>query len=150
VRVVGGRGRIDSRHGGRDAGRVGPGGELGVDELAPLLALTRLLLASGSTASASSTCVISTYRALAAQTQSLDHAGTGLSYSHIANLAAGRELPSRRALELLARAFELPASYFAEYRLAEFRRQLDEREVGFATAYRTYQTLSRRRPLRAS
>ena len=91
-----------------------------------------------------------TYRALAAQTQSLDHAGTGLSYSHIANLAAGRELPSRRALELLAHAFELPASYFAEYRLAEFRRQLDEREVGFATAYRTYQTLSRRRPLPAS
>ena len=90
------------------------------------------------------------YRALAAQTQSLDHAGTGLSYSHIANLAAGRELPSRRALELLARAFGFPVSYFAEYRLAEFRRQLDEREVGFATAYRTYQNLSRRRPLRAS
>jgi len=38
----------------------------------------------------------------------------------------------------------------AEYRLAELRRQLDEREVGFAIAYRTYQTLSRRRPLRAS
>ena len=77
----------------------------------------------------------------------LDPRGNGLSYSHIANLAAGRELPSRRALELLARAFELPASYFAEYRLAELRRQLDEREVGFATAYRTYQTISRRRPI---
>jgi transcriptional regulator with XRE-family HTH domain len=91
-----------------------------------------------------------TYRALAARTQLLDRHGPGLSYSHIANLAAGRELPSRRALELLARAFELPASYFAEYRLAELRRQLDERQVGFATAYRTYQTISRRRPLRAS
>jgi transcriptional regulator with XRE-family HTH domain len=90
------------------------------------------------------------YRALAAQTQSLDQTGSGLSYSHIANLAAGRELPSRRALELLARAFELPASYFPEYRLAELRRQLDEREVGFAAAYHTYQTLSRRRPLPAA
>jgi transcriptional regulator with XRE-family HTH domain len=90
-----------------------------------------------------------TYRALAARTQSLDHAGTGLSYSHIANLAAGRELPSRRALDLLARACGFPVSYFAEYRLAELRRQLDEREVGFATAYRTYQALSRLRPLRA-
>jgi len=90
-----------------------------------------------------------TYRALAAKTQSLDRAGSGLSYSHIANLAADRELPSRRALELLATAFDLPASYFAEYRLAEFRRQLDEREVGFATAYRTYRTLIPRRPLRA-
>ena len=91
-----------------------------------------------------------TYRALAAQTRALDRAGTGLSYSHIANIAAGRELPSRRALELLARAFELPANYFPEYRIAELRRQLDEREVGFAAAYRTYQTISRRRPLHAS
>jgi transcriptional regulator with XRE-family HTH domain len=90
-----------------------------------------------------------TYRALAAKTQLLDRAGSGLSHSHLANLAAGRELPSRRALELLATAFGLPASYFAEYRLAEFRRQLDEREVGFATAYRTYRTLTRKRPLRA-
>ena len=90
------------------------------------------------------------YRALAARTQLIDRNGNGLSYSHIANLAAGRDIPSRRALELLARAFELPVSYFAEYRLAELRRQLDERQVGFAAAYRTYQTLSRRRPLRAS
>ena len=52
-----------------------------------------------------------TYRALAAQTQLLDGAGSGLSYSHIANLAAGRELPSRRAIELLGRAFELPRSW---------------------------------------
>ena len=65
-----------------------------------------------------------------------------LSYSHIANLASGRDIPSRHPLELLAGAFQLPAGYFAEYRLAELRRQLDEREVGFATAYRTYQTLS--------
>ena len=87
------------------------------------------------------------YRALAAQTRLVDRSGNGLSHSHLVNLAAGRELPSRRALELLASAFELPPDYFAEYRLAELRRQLDERQVGFSIAYRTYQTLSRRRPI---
>jgi transcriptional regulator with XRE-family HTH domain len=75
------------------------------------------------------------YRALAAQTQLLDRKGNGL--------------PSRRALELLASAFELSPDYFAEYRLAELRRQLDERQVGFDAAYRTYRTLSRRRPIRS-
>jgi hypothetical protein len=85
------------------------------------------------------------HRALAAQTRLLE-----LSHSHLVNLAAGRELPSRRALEHLASAFQLPPVYFAEYRRAELRRQLDERPVGFATAYRTYQTLSRRRSARSS
>jgi len=89
------------------------------------------------------------YRALAAQTRLLDRTGNGLSHSHLVNLTAGRELPSRRALELLANTFQLSPTYFAEYRLAEMRRQLDERQVGFATAYRTYQTLSRRRPTRS-
>jgi transcriptional regulator with XRE-family HTH domain len=89
------------------------------------------------------------YRALAAQTRLLDGTDNGLSHSHLVNLTAGRDLPSRRALELLASAFQLPPTYFAEYRLAELRRQLDERQVGFATAYRTYQTLSRRRSARS-
>ena len=52
-----------------------------------------------------------TYRALAAQTRLLDRTGNGLSHSHLVNLAAGRELPSRRALELLASAFQLPPTY---------------------------------------
>ena len=85
------------------------------------------------------------YRALAAQTRLLDRHGPGISHSYLVNLAAGREIPSRRVLELLASAFELSPHHFAEYRLAELRRQLDERQVGFAAAYRTYQTLSRRR-----
>jgi hypothetical protein len=89
------------------------------------------------------------YRALAAQTRLLDRKGNGLSHSHLVNLAAGRELPSRRALELLACAFELSPDYFAEYRLAELRWQLDERQVGFDAAYRTYRTLTRRRPARS-
>jgi transcriptional regulator with XRE-family HTH domain len=90
------------------------------------------------------------YRQLAAQTRLLDRSARGLSHSYLVNLAAGREIPSRRALELLATAFKLPPDYFAEYRLAELRRQLDERQVGFDAAYRTYQTLSRRRPIHRS
>jgi transcriptional regulator with XRE-family HTH domain len=89
------------------------------------------------------------YRALAARTRLVDHGGNGLSHSHLVNLAAGRDLPTRRVLELLASTFKLPPAYFAEYRLAELRRQLDERQVGFDTAYRTYQTLSRRRSARS-
>jgi transcriptional regulator with XRE-family HTH domain len=85
------------------------------------------------------------YRQLATQTGMRDRSGNGLSHSYLVNLTAGREIPSRRALELLARVFQLAPDYFAEYRLAELRRQLDERQVGFASAYRTYQTLSRRR-----
>ncbi len=88
------------------------------------------------------------YRGLAAQTRLLD-TGNGLSHSYLVNLAAGRELPSRRVLELLASAFELSPDYFAEYRLAELRRQLDERQVGFDAAYGTYQTLSRRHSARS-
>jgi transcriptional regulator with XRE-family HTH domain len=90
------------------------------------------------------------YRALAAQTRLLDHRGNGLSHSHLVNLAAGREIPSRRALELLASALELSPDDFAQYRLAELRRELDERRIGFDAAYRTYRTLSRRRPIRRS
>jgi transcriptional regulator with XRE-family HTH domain len=89
------------------------------------------------------------YRALAAQTRLVDGGGNGLSHSHLVNLAAGRDLPTRRVLELFANAFGLPPTYFVEYRLAELRRQLDERQVGFDAAYRTYRTLSRRRPIRS-
>jgi transcriptional regulator with XRE-family HTH domain len=65
------------------------------------------------------------------------------SHGHIANLASGHERPSRRALELIAHALELEPDYFAEYRLAELRDQLDERRVGFDAAYRRYRALTR-------
>jgi transcriptional regulator with XRE-family HTH domain len=84
-----------------------------------------------------------TFRALAAKTQDIDPAGRGLTHGHIANLASGHERPSRRALELLAAAFELAPGYFAEHRLAELREQLDERRVGFDAAYRRYRALTR-------
>jgi hypothetical protein len=60
-------------------------------------------------------------------------------------LRGSGESQPRTRLEIIASAFQLPVEYFAEYRVAELRRQLDEREVGFATAYRTYQMLTRRR-----
>jgi transcriptional regulator with XRE-family HTH domain len=50
------------------------------------------------------------YRALATRTRLLDGSGNGLSHSHLVNLAAGRELPSRRVLALLASAFQLSAA----------------------------------------
>jgi transcriptional regulator with XRE-family HTH domain len=83
------------------------------------------------------------YRALSQRTRSADPAGTGLTHGHLANLIAGRARPSRRALELIARALELEPDHFAEYRLAELRDQLDERRVGFDAAYRRYHTLTR-------
>ena len=84
-----------------------------------------------------------TYRSLAATTQRIDPRGRGLTHGHIANLASGHERPSRRALTLLAAAFELEPGHFAEHRLAELREQLDERRVGFDAAYRRYRTLTR-------
>jgi transcriptional regulator with XRE-family HTH domain len=84
-----------------------------------------------------------TYRALAAKTRQIDPGGRGLTHGHIANLASGHERPSRRALKLLAAAFELQPGYFAEHRLAELREQLDERRIGFDAAYRRYRTLTR-------
>jgi transcriptional regulator with XRE-family HTH domain len=65
-----------------------------------------------------------------------DPAGAGLTHGHLATLIAGRARPSRRALESIARALELEPDYFAEYRLAELRDQLDERRAGFDAAYR--------------
>lgn len=70
------------------------------------------------------------YRALSERIRCADPAGIGLTHGHLANLIAGRARPSRRALELIARALELAPDHFAEYRLAELRDQLDERRVG--------------------
>jgi hypothetical protein len=82
------------------------------------------------------------YRAVAATTQEIDLSGRGRTHGHIANLASGHERPSRRALELLAAAFELQPGYCAEHRLAQLREQLGERRIGFDAAYRRYHTLT--------
>jgi transcriptional regulator with XRE-family HTH domain len=82
------------------------------------------------------------YRALAARTRVADPRGVGLTAGHLANLVAGRDPPSPRALQLLAAALDLPATHFAEYRLAELRRQVDERAVGLPAALRRYRQLT--------
>ena len=73
-----------------------------------------------------------TYRSLARATQELD--GKGMTHAHINMLANGHDKPSRRAMELIARAFEVEPEYFAEYRLAQAMRALDPAEVGLERA----------------
>lgn len=82
------------------------------------------------------------FRSLAARTREVDADHRGVTYSYLAGLANGHEHPSVRALELLGAVFELSPTYFAEYRLAELRRQLSEREVGFEAAYGRYSSLT--------
>jgi transcriptional regulator with XRE-family HTH domain len=73
-----------------------------------------------------------TYRALADRTREVD--GRGLTHAHINTLANGRDKPSLRAMELIARACGVEADYFAEYRLATAMRELDPEIVGFEQA----------------
>jgi transcriptional regulator with XRE-family HTH domain len=82
-----------------------------------------------------------TYRALAARTRELDPAGAGVSTGHLANLVSGRSRPSIPVLELIARALDVPPDAFAEYALAQLRRELDPSRAGFETAWRRYRQL---------
>jgi transcriptional regulator with XRE-family HTH domain len=72
------------------------------------------------------------YRALADATRAID--GKGMTHAHINMLANGRDRPSMRAMELLAKACEVQPEYFAEYRLAVAMRELDPTEVGLEQA----------------
>jgi transcriptional regulator with XRE-family HTH domain len=71
-----------------------------------------------------------TFRALSSDTRAADPAGHGLSHTYIGRLARGREYPVPRAIELLSLALGVDPSYFAEYRLAQFRSHFDERVTG--------------------
>ena len=82
-----------------------------------------------------------TYRALAALTRELDPAGSGVSTGHLANLVSGRSRPSVPVLELIARALDVPPDAFAEYALAQLRRELDPSRAGFEAAWRRYRQL---------
>ena len=66
-----------------------------------------------------------TFRALAARTSQADPHGGGLTHSYLATL---------RALEIVARALEVPPTFFAEYRLALVRRLFDEDHQGLRGA----------------
>ena len=72
------------------------------------------------------------YRALAEATRAID--GKGMTHAHINMLANGRDRPSMRAMELLAKACGVQPEYFAEYRLAVAMRELDPTEVGLEQA----------------
>jgi len=73
-----------------------------------------------------------TYRSLADITRELN--GKGMTHGHLNQLAAGREKPSLRAMELLAQACDVPPEHFAEYRLAAAMRELDPEVVGLEQA----------------
>jgi transcriptional regulator with XRE-family HTH domain len=73
-----------------------------------------------------------TYRALAQATR--EHDGRGLTHAHINMLVNGRDKPSLRAMELIARACEVEPDHFAEYRLAAAMRELDPDVVGLEQA----------------
>jgi transcriptional regulator with XRE-family HTH domain len=73
-----------------------------------------------------------TYRALAHATRELD--GRGLTHAHLNMLVNGRDKPSLRAMELIARACDVEPQHFAEYRLASAMRELDPDVVGFEQA----------------
>ncbi len=70
------------------------------------------------------------YRALADLTRAADLDGRGVSHAYLCALVAGREYPSRRAMQLLATSLHIDPDRFAEYRIAELRDQLNGREVG--------------------
>ena len=82
------------------------------------------------------------YRALAALTREADPEQRGVSYAYLAAVVAGREYPSRRAIELLATSLAIDTARFAEYRIAELRDQLNGREVGFQAAWQRYLELT--------
>jgi len=79
------------------------------------------------------------FRALAAHTRRQDPTGSGLTHGHLGQLAGGHQHPSQRALELLAATFNVAPEFFVEYRLAQLRHALNERQVGYEQALRTLQ-----------
>jgi transcriptional regulator with XRE-family HTH domain len=58
--------------------------------------------------------------------QATRRGGGGMSAPHLSRLARGLDPPSVAAMEAIAEALRVDASYFAEYRLAAGRASLDE------------------------
>jgi transcriptional regulator with XRE-family HTH domain len=73
-----------------------------------------------------------TFRSLAEATRLID--GKGVTHAHLNMLANGHDKPSMRAMGLIARVCKVPPEYFAEYRLAVAKRELDPAEVGLEQA----------------
>jgi hypothetical protein len=81
-----------------------------------------------------------TFRALAARTSELDPDRKGLSHSYLTTLGT-HDRPTPGAIEMVARALDLPPSYFAEYRLSAVRALFDEGQQGLARALQNLQAL---------
>lgn len=87
-----------------------------------------------------------TYRRLAELTREADPEDRGVTYAYLAGVVSGREHPSPRALELIASSLDIDATFFAEYRLDQLRRELNAREVGFEAAWRRFTDLNQLEP----
>lgn len=83
------------------------------------------------------------FRALAQRTRDHDPTGRGLNYAFLSDIVRGRAAASVDSMELIARALEIPACTFVEYRLAAVRHSFDERRVGLARARANAETLHR-------
>jgi len=83
-----------------------------------------------------------TLRAVSSRTRELDATGKGINHTYISSILSGREIPSPRALELMAGAFNVDPEFFIEYRLYRMRSELDPRRVGFDAAVERFSQLS--------
>jgi transcriptional regulator with XRE-family HTH domain len=81
-----------------------------------------------------------TFRALAARTSELDPDRKGYSHSYLTTLGA-HDRPTPAAIEIVARALNVPPSYFAEYRLSAVRGLFDEGQQGLAQALQNLEAL---------
>jgi transcriptional regulator with XRE-family HTH domain len=108
-----------------------------IDDQPVTVALRRLLEEHGAT-----------LRGVAAQTRELDEAGKGVNHTYISGVLSGREIPSLRSLELMARVFKIDPDYFVEYRMGKMREEINPRLVGFDAAFQAFAELeaSRGRP----
>jgi len=83
------------------------------------------------------------FRDLERRTRDCDPSGNGLSRTYLNHMARGLTRPTAPAMRLIAEALGIEPEYFAEYRLAAARWQLDERRVGLDAAL---QALAESRP----
>jgi hypothetical protein len=81
-----------------------------------------------------------TFRALAARTSEIEPDGKGLSHSYLTTLGT-HDRPTRRAMEIVARALDLRPTFFAEYRLGLVRGLFDEEQQGLPRALQNLQAL---------
>ena len=90
-----------------------------------------------------------TLRGIASRTRALDESGRGMNHTYISAVLNGRESPSPRSLELIARALEISPEFFIEYRMGKLREAINPRVVGFEAAARRYADVSGEKLARA-